>query len=163
MLITGYHGTSKDIASKIIEKKYFMISNGDKEWLGRGIYFYTNYEDALEWSKLKYDTAFSVLHTIIEINQEEFIDFDTEEGKEIFECFKSLFNKHGIEQYDSVQKNQCAVMNFIWEHEINIKVLMCSFATKPNVFRTLNDGRRKRKEFCARNNDVIKGLTLIKE
>ncbi len=94
--ITGYHGTSKDIASKIIEKKYFMISNGDKEWLGRGIYFYTNYEDALEWSKLKYDTAFSVLHTIIEINQEEFIDFDTEEGKEIFECFKSLFNKHGI-------------------------------------------------------------------
>lgn len=46
MLITGYHGTQRHLANKIIQDGKYHISKGNKEWLGNGIYFYERFSDA---------------------------------------------------------------------------------------------------------------------
>lgn len=49
IFITGYHGTpSITNANNIIENGY-NISKTERNWLGYGIYFYPNFEDAYNW------------------------------------------------------------------------------------------------------------------
>jgi hypothetical protein len=40
-------------------------------------------------------------------------------------------------------------------------VLFASFPSEPSAFKLIKDYRIKRREFCARNNDIIKGVQLI--
>ena len=49
----GYHGTSNYAAEKIIEQQEFLPSKKLDEWLGKGIYFFYRYDDAVWWCKAK--------------------------------------------------------------------------------------------------------------
>lgn len=160
MIITGYHGTSCESADNIIRTKEFKISQGNKEWLGNGIYFYVNYEDATRWTKSRQIENPAVLHCLIEVQDDEFIDFDSDEGKKIVEQLKTALVVAGI-KYESPQQNQCALMNLIWNKISKVKVLMGSFATQKSILPTLIDGRNKRKEFCVRSNEEIKSIVKL--
>ena len=159
MFLTGYHGTSLENGHKILEKKKFDISNGEKEWLGPGIYFYFCISDAYDWKN-----SDAIIHSVIKVNEDEYLDMDSEEGtsiyNEIIEYISKMQNKHIFESTNS-QKNQCAVMKMIWDQQPKIKVISASFAKEPTKIKTLMDKRPKRREFCVRNNDSIKHLYLI--
>ena len=49
--LIGYHGTVKTSAEKILSSKEFIESNNDNEWLGHGIYFFADIENAIKKAK----------------------------------------------------------------------------------------------------------------
>lgn len=162
MFISGYHGTSLTSAQSIINEKAFHISTGDKEWLGNGIYFYFGINDALEWKE-----AEAIIHTIINVDEDEFLDLDTTEGKRIIRRVKELLkNKYSLtfsKEDKAVQNNQCAVMKTIWEINDSISVMAASFPKEPSLIRTLLDEREKRREFCVRSNKPLIYMHSIKK
>lgn len=157
MLFTGYHGTTVENASKIIKTKKFLISNGDTEWLGKGIYFYPDINDAYNWRECE-----TILHTVIKVNEDEYLDIDTKEGKDIYNIVTDFLLSMSIsdKELSSPQKNQCAIMNLIWDTYDKVKIISASFATERTKLKTLIDTRPTRKEFCVRSNDNI---VLIQE
>lgn len=161
IFLTGYHGTSLENGYKIIEERRFHISNGEKEWLGNGIYFYYSLDDAYQWRD-----SCAIIHSVIKVNDDEYLDMDSDVGAEIYNGIIDVITStqsKSICSNASPQNNQCAVMKMIWQLHPNIKVISASFATEPTKIRTLLDKRPKRKEFCVRNNDCIKHVYLIRK
>lgn len=162
MYLTGYHGTTLESANNIIEEGKFNISDSNTEWLGKGIYFYFDITDAYNWR----DTE-AILHSVIKINDNEYLDIDTDDGatiyNEIIDYISTIQGKEIDTSTKNSQKNQCAVMKMMWDLNPNIKAISASFATTPTKVRTLLDKRPRRKEFCVRDNDVIKCTQLIRK
>ena len=162
MFLSGYHGTSLSNANNIVLENQYNISNGKKEWLGPGIYFYFDINDAYEWRNSE-----AIMHSVIRIEENEFLDIDTEIGSSIF---NQIIDHIALRQKKSVnksvkksQKNQCAVMKMIWDSNPNIKAIAASFPSTPTKVRTLLDRRHVRKEFCVRNNDSIVFTYIIRK
>ena len=160
MLITGYHGTTEERANEILMSKKYKVSKGEKEWLGTGIYFYPDINDAYNWRSC--DT---ILHTIIKIEDDELLDIDTPEGQAVYnEILIYLLSLHFKDlELSSPQKNQCAVINLIWNTYEKVKVISASFATEKRKINTLIDIRKRRKEFCVKSNDNIVLIQKIKK
>ena len=161
MFLTGYHGTSLDNGHNIVETKQFNISTGPKEWLGSGIYFYFLFADAYNWRD-----SDAIIHSIIEIDEDEYLDIDTKEGEEIYNKIIGIISsmqQKNIFPNASPQENQCSVMKMIWEQVPKIKVISAGFPTEPTKIKTLIDKRCRRREFCVRSNDCIKHSYLIRK
>lgn len=160
--LTGYHGTSGKSSKEIISKKKFQISNGKTEWLGKGIYFYFNYIDALNWNKNSSGIyADDIIHSIIKVDENQYLDFDTEDGARVFNEALDFFSKSvGVEFKGTPQENQCAVSNCIWDMT-DVMVIAASLPIQKRQLVTLIDKRKLRREFCVRNNDCIKSIQLI--
>ena len=99
--IKGYHGTNFDSAKKIVTSNY-KISKGDDHWLGDGVYFFvegisTNivklaekWAKAQSWNnktKTRNYNKYAAIESIIEVDEENFLDLTTEEGVKIFFYF----------------------------------------------------------------------------
>lgn len=160
IFLSGYHGTSMKAAQIIKDSGMFKISNGDADWLGSGVYFYFNIGDAIEWNE-----AEAVIHAVIHISEEEYLDLDTKEGQKIFKAMTTLFEKEYAMVLDknSAQKNQCAITKMIWKFNPEIKVISATFHSTPTRTKTLIDTRDTRKEFCVRDNATIKYIHYIKK
>ena len=162
MFLTGYHGTTLDSANNIIKEGKFKISHSDTEWLGEGIYYYFDIIDAYEWRNTE-----AILHSIIKIDNKEYLDIDTEIGADIYnqivDYISTTQDKSVNISLKNAQKNQCAVMKMLWETYPNVKVISASFPTAQTKVRTLLDRRPTRKEFCVRNNSFIKCTQLIRK
>lgn len=158
--ITGYHGTTRNKANTIVASSSFRISNTPTNWLGKGIYFYKYYVDAAKWQGVKTggDPIDTVIHVVVKVKYDDYIDLETPEGKALFNGFLERAKYDGLEP-DTPQKNQCAIMNMIWEKIPHIKAIGGAFSPeRSSDFKTLNDTRSKRREFCIRDNESI--LTL---
>ncbi len=107
MLIFGAHGTNSKSALEILKNNYFS-SIGDIEWLGDGVYFFTEgivsntTELAMKWavaqswdknSKRYLYSEYSVLSSKIEVEETTFLDLTSSEGIEVFEYLKQRFFK----------------------------------------------------------------------
>lgn len=157
----GYHGTTREAAENIVEKKMkYRISCSNKEWLGRGIYFYVNISDARQWRN-----SFAVLRSVIWIKQSEYIDYDTEKGRELFVRAKQI-----IEEYAqgklllSAEEAQCVISNMIWDSNPQVKLMAATFPNEPRKGqKTIFDYRKKRREFCVRDNDCIIKTELVQQ
>ena len=164
IFITGYHGTSSiKNADNIIEKGY-NISKTEKNWLGDGIYFYPNFEDAYNWKNITTnEKSEAILHSIIKIDEDELLDLDTKEGRYLLNnIFDELGSFTDVTKIEDVEERQCAVMRFIWETSKKINVIACKFSPQKTKVRILTDPREKRKEFCVRDNSYIVNTILIK-
>lgn len=159
MHISGYHGTSLEAAQSIVASKEFHPSTGDKQWLGDGVYFYFAVDDALNWSNSE-----AIVHAIVEVEFDNYLDIDSPRGLAVYRKVKEYLSTKYCQYVNDIspQKNQCLVMNIIWEKCSSIEVIAASFASKPTEFKTLIDDRIKRKEFCVRNNKPIKYIHCIK-
>lgn len=164
MFITGYHGTTLEKAKKIIKEKKFYISNKNDEWLGNGIYFYEKYSDAARWESKENLRSDAVLHVIIEIDNDKYIDFDSDMGKELFARMMSIIKSQNIDIIEnSAQQNQCSTMNYIWEKNKSLQAVFASFPTEPSIYPVMLQYRTLRREFCVRNNSFIKDIVLLGE
>lgn len=97
--IVGHHGTSVDSANAIL-KNSFSISEGDREWLGDGVYFFVDgvstktVELASKWAiaeawnkkerKLDYN-SYSIIESTISVDELEYLDLTIEDGLEVLE------------------------------------------------------------------------------
>ena len=69
---TGYHGTNNVAAQKIIEENQFIPSKDKKTklYLGRGVYFYIEYKDAISWNIKGYKYDNEKYPNLEELNQQ---------------------------------------------------------------------------------------------
>lgn len=103
----GHHGTSSAAASEILQSNY-IISVGDDEWLGDGVYFFVpglnsnTFELAEKWAianawnkkRKQHDySEYSVLWSNIEVEESAFLDLTVEEGVEIFTYLVEKYSK----------------------------------------------------------------------
>lgn len=105
-VITGFHGTNIANTQKILDNN-FNPSEGDKEWLGTGTYFFTEgYPDlhpqnaAARWAEASsWDNRFkrnnyircSVLKAKIKVGELHFLDLTTSDGMEVFNYHRLKF------------------------------------------------------------------------
>lgn len=103
--ISGFHGTSLKSAKLIIASD-FELSIGDKEWLGNGVYFFIDgisskpEKQAEDWAiveawdrllrRNKYE-KYSVIKSLIEVDEDNFLDLTTEDGVEVLNYITDKF------------------------------------------------------------------------
>lgn len=121
--------------------------------------FYFKFSDAFEWRDSEV-----ILHSVICVNDEEFIDLEAPEGTEVYDAaVKYICDCIGMEPSKNAMANQCAVANIIWDTNPGIKVLASSFAKEKTKPKTLMDSRKRRREFCVRNNEYIRHTYMIRK
>lgn len=161
MFLSGYHGTTLSNANKILKDGKFKLSRSNTEWLGKGIYFYFDINDAYYWRENE-----AIMHSVVKIDPSEYLDIDTQVGMEIFNDILEFISKTQRESFknsNNIQQNQCAVMKALWNSYPKLKVISASFPKERTKIKTLLDKRPRRKEFCVRNNNYIKYTQLIKK
>lgn len=161
MLITGYHGTTETNAHNILADGEYHISRSDKEWLGDGIYFYEHFSDAFDW-KPKSGEEKVVLHSVICIEEDEYLDLDSPAGEQVWRgVLEHICESHSIKLTGTAQENQCVACRILWDTCPYLKVIAGSFATEPAQVKVLIDKRFRRREFCVKNNKSIKCTQII--
>lgn len=89
---TGWHGTDEKNVEEIL-KNNFQESPGDDQWLGEGVYFFTEgignpSEHAQNWAKSesykKESSRFGVLEAEVAVNDDAVLDLRANEGLELF-------------------------------------------------------------------------------
>ena len=162
MILTGYHGTSTTNGHSIIASKTFKYSNGPKEWLGKGIYFYENITDAQQWVKDGQPSC--VISAIIKSSKKYILDLDTDTGKsKFFEAIELFVKYNPNTPINKAQENQCAVCNLVHQLHPKYKLFMGSFAYNRTVLQTLTDARPKRREMAVKDHSIIKSFEIIKD
>lgn len=101
--IIGYHGTDAKNEDSIL-KNNFEESSGEHQQLGNGVYFFIekifnppdidakNWAIVNSWDNIKKTNKYSnyiVLEAEIKLNENSFLDLDTEEGLEIFNIVRN--------------------------------------------------------------------------
>jgi hypothetical protein len=103
--LEGYHGT--DLSSlKSIQSEGFHPSIGDGEWLGDGVYFFTEgitgnpsfdaekWAIAQSWDKVKKANKylyFIVLYASMSVEDDLFLDLTTKDGMDIFNYIRDKY------------------------------------------------------------------------
>lgn len=165
--LTGYHGTL-DFKAKQILKNGFIISDKDSEWLGFGVYFFTNFSDAESWAdnelkKLQnkdknYNPA--VLKAIVNCEPEAYYDLDIKENfdkmrEEMLEVIKGLCGRNSTKL--THEQIRCIACNwFAKKHKV--KVYNFTFPRKyynEVGFPIVID----QQQFCVREPQLIKSLS----
>ncbi len=102
--LTGYHGTTKENAKIIIESNKFLKSNSEEDWLGPGIYFYNNIENAYEYNMRNYNypnidydkfiNETSILKVDIHCDEKNILNLNNFEDKFRFILFYELIKDY---------------------------------------------------------------------
>lgn len=144
----GYHGTSKENADDILNGSFFKSESYD-QWLGEGVYFFTNgisdaREDAKNWARnMSYDPktktkrygVLKVLKSIVTAEENHILDLDTDKGKIFFLAFRERFYKE-IRAARKQIKGNCSDGFFIELIEKKnvtfkpLKIVKCMMAVK---------------------------------
>lgn len=160
MIIVGFHATSKKNAKSIL-KNGFKLSSNSNDWLGKGIYFYPNIQDAIEWKKYDY-----IICSFIKVSKNQVLNLNTENGKLIYDkAYNEIVRRYRKDRIIlNFQEYQCSIVNLIWKTNNRIKLIACSFPRNKRLIKTMFDTRERRIEFCIKNNDIIiKNILLKKE
>ncbi|WPX08550.1 hypothetical protein [Anaerocellum danielii] len=117
---TGYHGTTRESAIKILASKKFLISRGKKQWLGEGVYFFENdLKQAYNWcTKARKYRDWVIIKSRIEADTLlDLCDLET------FELFEALVYKIK-NRIDNKGNNK-----FRWRelHVIDLMYRLCPF------------------------------------
>lgn len=67
-IVTLFHGTTDEAANEIYKEKNFKKSNKNDDWLGRGIYFYNNINNAILYNIRKYKNNNHIYPTYKELS-----------------------------------------------------------------------------------------------
>lgn len=115
-IITVFHGTTKESALKILKEKHFDKSCNDDDWLGTGIYFYDNFNNAILYNIRKHinetreyptykelSEKREILVTNIEYTDDEIVDFNEIENlQKLLGLWKLFYDK--VKNYETYKK-----------------------------------------------------------
>ena len=89
---TGYHGTTRTNAEKILQEQRFINSTKANEWLGDGVYFFAYRSDAEWWVKAnRYkNQKTEILKAELAYNEEQLLDLDN--SQQLLDMEKFLQN-----------------------------------------------------------------------
>lgn len=132
--IEGFHATTKKNADKIKKQNLFKPSTKDYEWLGKGIYFWTDYKDALFWvnNSHKNEPDMCIITAVIKEDENRILDLDIEKNMQKLDAFATAYTesiKNGS-TYSPVFKNHYEMQCFyceLYKRIHNINVIIYSF------------------------------------
>ncbi len=164
--LIGYHGTTKENAKKIIKDNRFLKSNSEEEWIGPGIYFYDNIENAYEYNMRNYNyfnmdykkfiSETNILKANIECDEENILNLNNFEDKYRFILFYRMVKDY-IKNNNRF-KNSDFQDGFILKYLLEKTDLMSGCQVITNIFsRTF---RKANKEFSSRFAYEIKQLYI---
>ena len=163
--IKGYHGTNFDSAKKIVTSNY-KISKGDDHWLGDGVYFFvegisTNivklaekWAKAQSWNnntKTRNYNKYAAIESIIEVDEENFLDLTTEEGVKIFFYFAEKFIEEIKKEITKGQKGLKFLDGFLINLMRGENVLPPTEVIKGNFYIKFEQERKNKINFRTNN------------
>lgn len=130
-IIKLFHGTTVEAASKILNKQKFDKSNNEDDWLGKGIYFYENLNNAILYNIRKYynankdyptyynlQYARKVLVIDVEYSDEDIVDFNEIENlQKLLGLWKMFYDrvKHN-DEYKKLKYKDGYMINWLLEN-----------------------------------------------
>ncbi|MHB9307305.1 hypothetical protein KST83_03910 [Fusobacterium nucleatum] len=163
-VFTGYHGTVGEDVRIILNdilKNGFRISSKNNEWLGRGIYFFDNINNAHWWnnSNRKKELNKGIIKAEIFSKIEYFLDLDDEEDRKKFKAkipeYKKMIRDEGVElgEEDANRILACLLLN-LYSKEHGIKLLRKTFSlNNENLLEVLS---KTQTQYCVTDNSNIR-------
>jgi len=171
--IDGFHATTNKSCDNIFKIKHFNYSQGDRHWLGDGIYFYIDDFFAYRWCVLECKKIiktklnakcitdnYSIIKIGISVDSDRIFDLDNIQIKFFFlEAYKLIRDsKDYIPRLKSVEMAEGVVLNYLF-NEMNYgkdyDIIHASFGGSKQV--QLRHGTIE-KQICIRNDSVIKNM-----
>jgi len=146
----GYHGTNADHVESIVKNGFYTSDNAD-EWLGHGIYFFTEgisdpIENAKEWAinqawdkenkRYRYK-KYAVLK--VEVSGEQVLDLRTENGLWVYNEMRDLLIRQYEATFDkdrNIYEDNCKMSNLIVD-AMNLDILINRLYIKNRIQRKL--------------------------
>lgn len=170
--LIGYHGTKKELVSSICTNNFNINKDiNNKLYLGFGIYFFYESDDALDWNVKSFVKEFSVLpkwdifidkfsiiKSEINLSQDDILDLDKKENlKKIEILIEKLENKLVMSQeYSRAPNKTAAILNMLYKRKLTSKkVISKTFFEKINTKHLHSLKNYPRKMFCVKDNSII--------
>lgn len=172
--VYGYHGTSAEVASLIIQQG-FNVSANDYDWLGTGVYFFQDAPArAWEWAKQQHPANPGVIRSLIRL--ENCIDLLDIQWFPIIREAYSVF----VEEYSKTNRPlpkqnperskahrlDCAFFNYVVEEILNpqaemIDVIRSVFVEGERIFPNSAVFDRAHVQIAVRDTSLIEDSYLI--
>ena len=163
--IKGHHGTDIDSCKAILKSNY-KISEGDQHWLGEGVYFFIEglstdtinlaekWAKAQSWNnrtKSREYKEYAVIESIIEVDEENFLDLTTKEGVKILFYFAELFIEEIKKEIAKGQKGLKFLDGFLINLMRGENVLPPTDVIKGNFYIKFEQERKNKINFRTNN------------
>ncbi len=176
---TGYHGTNNVAAQKIIEENQFIPSKDKKTklYLGRGVYFYIEYKDAISWNikGYKYDNEkypnleelnqqYDIINVDIVVLKDNILNLNKVENIKIFDELTNEIRGKLVTkpEYKYARNKNGAIINYLMKLKLLTDVDMIIRNIKDPILdsdiHSMNDIYRK--VICVKNLNIIKNISM---
>lgn len=169
----AYHGTSLEHATKICKssnKIDFKISCGENEWLGNGVYFFENEQDARDWSvKVRKFKKIGIISAMITADEKKVLNLISND--EHIKLFTNTLNKlkQKSEKYKdkNINTNYTTLAIKILIEKIKYDVIKAMFKPDKRLKETIQDIPDNmligRMQICVINTTCIANCNIITE
>lgn len=160
----GYHTTHRISGLNILKTKKFKCSDKNKEWLGKGVYFWHNeYTASNFWPKARKIENSMVLEADLFVNEEQVLDLDEEDQLTNFVDFCEALKKELVrsEKYiplNNEKEKWCFYSNYFKER-YRIALIRRTFTASSQV----NIYPINRLQYCVSNEYKDEVIQNIKE
>ena len=146
--LVGYHGTIKTNAEKILSSGIFKESNEKDDWLGHGIYFFADIENAIKWANERanrYNEEAVVLSANIKCDMNRYLNLDYQfNRRKVSLFFKDIINKSDkdISFYKRDEEKRCIACDLYKD--------ILGFSSVPE------------KQICVSNHQCISNIKIVR-
>lgn len=161
--LTGYHGTIKEKANKIIEENSYILSNKNSEWLGTGVYFFKDFFWANRWARnasKRWHGEPAVLQSCINCGDCGYFDLDSVDNRQKMQAFLEKFanakSNKGAPKFKNEAELRCFCCNLYAELN-EILVYSCNFPS--NGYDDMGFPKTQ-VQYCVRDNCVIRDTKI---
>lgn len=183
--IVGYHTTARENATKILENGFIPSPPMKNHWLGKGVYFYSDFYYAVEWGIVgvmkrekktfkEFEKNCAILSSNIDCENFEVLDVSSPLGYTIFlQLLDLIKNNYSDEEYRKIKEdNNAETIRIIekLEKKQGIKYLsnydvVCAIYPK-NIFKKKIKSNSDflvgvQKQTCVKNTKAIKDIQDI--
>lgn len=170
--LIGYHGTVKSKAEKILSSKNFIESSNDNEWLGHGIYFFADIENAIKWADERanrYKEPAVVLSANIECISSNYLNLDYQANRNKVSSFiKDILARadKNLSFYKRDDEKRCVAFN-LYKKFFGIDVIEFSFSRKTKKGHSeekdlLGLNSIPKKQICVSNQQCISNIKVVR-
>lgn len=142
----GYHGCDKESGKEVLRSK-FLPSEGDRQWLGDGVYFFENDPVPAEWwaEQRKKFKEWMVLRSIIEVDVTAILDLLRQDHyKQYQEVLGEITKNARMYGVDPSEAKDGAALNFLCRKvSPHLRVIRAAFFWESDF--TVNGHSRIRK------------------
>lgn len=170
--IIGYHGTKKEYVESIIDDNFKVCEDKESELLlGYGVYFFYEYDNALDWNIYRYKKRFLILpdfgsilsnyfiiESDIKVNEDDILDLDEIDKIYKLEIIVKKYANKFLTSFDylNAKNKTSAIINMLYQKNIiNKKLISKTFFSKKKMKVFDSFKKHPRKMFCVKDRSII--------